>query len=198
MGVNPALQAIRRPQIIDAALAAMAEHGTWKVTLDLVAKQAGMSKGGLVHYFPTKHDLIKTAVVTFFDRIFQRARLTRDEYSDPLDQVLSFTWIYDPQDQDLEVGYRLLFDVMALASQKEEYRAVFHNWVENWISLLTETIEQGNQQGVFHISDPDAIARTISAIYQGIAVRWYLDRDTHANDWAVQSLKQTVTLLLGC
>ncbi len=196
MASNAALESIRRPQIIDAALKSIAESGFQNVTLDDVAKAAGLSKGGLVYYFPTKDSLIKQAVVEFYNQIFERGRETRDRLSDPLEQVLSFTWIYDLQDPDVRVGYRLLFDFMALASQDDDYRRLFHDWFENWIALLEAPILEGIRAGSFKVKDVPGTARTVSAIYQGIATRWYLDRETHSTEWAVKSVRRAVTLLL--
>lgn len=196
MGANSALESIRKPQIVEAALRTIAERGFQNVTLDEVAKAAGLSKGGLVHYFPTKDALIKEAVVDFYTRIFQRGRETRDQFEEPLDKVLSFTWLYDWEDPDVAVGYRLLFDFMALASHDDDYRRLFHNWVEGWVELLSEAIEEGVNAGRFKVDDVGAAARTVSAIYQGIATRWYLDRETHSSEWAVDSLRRAVTFLL--
>ncbi len=196
MGVNPALQALRRPQIIEAALRTIAELGFQNLTLELVARRAGMSKGGLVHYFPTKQELIQAAVSEFYDTIFERGRRNRDRYQDPMDKVLSFTWLYDWDDPDVPLGYRLLFDFMALASQEESFRRDFHNWVEGWIELLQESIQEGMDQGLFQVPDAEEAARTVSAIYQGIATRWSLAPDTHSSRWAIRSLRRAVSLLL--
>ncbi|MCB2186561.1 MAG: TetR/AcrR family transcriptional regulator [Deltaproteobacteria bacterium] len=197
MAPNAVLEAIRKEQIIEAALATIAEKGFQNVTLDEVAKAAGMSKGGLVHYFPTKDTLFRESVVVFFAGIFERGRRTRDEVDDPLEQLLSFTWLYDPDDRDLATGYRLFFDFAALASQDPVFRRLYHEWVENWIALLVESLAEGNRRGSFRVADPPAMARTISAIYQGIAERWYLDREGHTAAWAVDSLRRSVAALLA-
>ena len=198
MGVNPALQAIRRPQIIEAALKVIAEYGIENSTLDLVANEAGMSKGGVVHYFSTKDELIRDAMLEFYGRIFQRGRETRDQCRHPLDKVLSFTWIYSRDDPDVFLGYSNLYDFMAQASRNQDFSKAFHDWVDNWIALLKEAIEEGVAMGVFKVTDPEDTAKTVSAIYQGIATRWYLARNSHSTEWAVSSLKRAVTLLLTC
>jgi AcrR family transcriptional regulator len=198
MGVNPALQALRRPQIVEAALKVIAEHGIQNTTLDLVANEAGMSKGGIVHYFSTKDELIKEAMVAFYGGIFKRGRETRDQFSHPLDKLLSFTWLYNRDDPDMFLGYGILYDFMAQASRNEDFSRAFHDWVDNWIALLQEAIEEGVAMGAFTVSDPESIAKTVSAIYQGIATRWYLAGNSHSTEWAVSSLKRAVTLLLTC
>jgi AcrR family transcriptional regulator len=196
MSNNVTIESIRKPQIVEAALQTIARKGFQNVTLDEVARAAGLSKGGLIHYFPSKDALVTDAFVEFFAGIFQRGREARDQVDDPLEKVLSFTWLYNWEDPQLLVGYRLFFDFMALASQDDSFRALFHDWVENWIVLLREPIAEGLEKGFFKVKDVELTARTVSAIYQGIAARWYLDRETHSTDWAVDSLRRAVTLLL--
>ncbi len=51
-----------RPQLLDAAARRVAEGGLEELTLDQVAADAGVSKGGLLYHFPTKADLIEALI----------------------------------------------------------------------------------------------------------------------------------------
>ena len=46
-----------RALLLDAAGTAIAQHGV-NVSLDIIAKGAGVSKGGLLHHFPTREELL--------------------------------------------------------------------------------------------------------------------------------------------
>ncbi|MFF2479903.1 TetR/AcrR family transcriptional regulator [Paenibacillus sp. NPDC058071] len=46
-------------EVLAATASIIEQQGMDKVTLEAVAKQAGMSKGGLLHHFPNKEALIK-------------------------------------------------------------------------------------------------------------------------------------------
>jgi AcrR family transcriptional regulator len=48
-----------RQDIIKSATKLLLEEGVTKLTLDAVAKKAGVSKGGLLYHFPGKDDLIR-------------------------------------------------------------------------------------------------------------------------------------------
>lgn len=64
-----------RERLIDAALHTVQTHGASALTLDLVAKQAGVSKGGLLHHFPNKEALISallTNLLAEFEAKVQR------------------------------------------------------------------------------------------------------------------------------
>ena len=51
-----------RESIIDAAEAVVVEMGAVHMSLDVVAKKAGVSKGGLMYHFPTKESLLKAMI----------------------------------------------------------------------------------------------------------------------------------------
>lgn len=197
MGINRAIQAKRKPEILEAALRVIARDGFQNTTLDTVAKEAGRSKGGIVHYFPTKDEIIQAAVVAFYDRIFERGKATRDQFDDPLDRILSFEWLLNHDDPDAYVGYRLSFDFMCLAAQKDEYAKLYGNWVKGWLFFVEEDIKAGIRNGQFQVMDVEGTARLISAIYEGISHRWYLDPDHHSTEWAKISLRKSITTLLA-
>jgi AcrR family transcriptional regulator len=56
-----------RREVIEAAARALIAHGP-NVSLDAVAKEAGVSKGGLLHHFRTKQALIAGLIDEWFDR----------------------------------------------------------------------------------------------------------------------------------
>lgn len=56
--VNPTL----RDQLLDAAETVAVREGVSKLTFDAVAAEAGVSKGGLLHYFTNKDQLIESMV----------------------------------------------------------------------------------------------------------------------------------------
>jgi AcrR family transcriptional regulator len=55
-----------RAHLIEAALNTLRQHGANNLTLDAVAKASAMSKGGLLHHFPTKEALIEALLRQLF------------------------------------------------------------------------------------------------------------------------------------
>ena len=54
-----------RAKILDAAVQVALRDGILAMTLDAVAKEAGVSKGGLIYHFRSKDDLIAAMLVHF-------------------------------------------------------------------------------------------------------------------------------------
>lgn len=57
-----------REKILDAAVQVAIRDGILAMTLDAVAKEAGVSKGGLIHHFRSKDDLIAAMLEAFRDK----------------------------------------------------------------------------------------------------------------------------------
>lgn len=193
----PELEEIRKAQILEAGLITLSQKGIANTTLDDVCKAANLSKGGLVHYYKTKGVLFSAVFEAFFESIFKKSAETMARFEQPLDQILSYDWLYDPEDPDATIGYPLLLDLMALAAHDEAFRQVMEGWINSWVGLLGSSLERGIEQKTFKPMDVDEVAKSISAIYQGIGTRWYLARGTHTRQWAIDTYHRAIMGLLS-
>jgi AcrR family transcriptional regulator len=193
----PELEAIRKAQILEAGLTCLTQNGIAKTTLDDVCKAAGLSKGGLVHYYKSKRLLFRAVFEEFFKRIFQRGADTMATFDTPLEQILSYDWLYDEDNLEAYQGYPLLLDLLALAAHDDEFLPMMQSWIENWVTLLGNALEQGVKQGTFKPMDVRQVAQSISAIYQGIATRWYLGGDAHSSAWAIDTYHKGIMGVLS-
>lgn len=192
------IETIRRSQIIEAALKTIAARGSANVTMDDICRASGFSKGGLAYYYKSKRELFLAAFTEFFDSIFTRGKETMDRFDDPLEKLLSFTWLYNPDDPDALIGYPVLFDFMAVVVHDDEYRKIFHDWFNKWVILLKGAVDQGVNDGSFSKNiDCESVAQGVSAIYQGIATRWFLASTVHSRQWAEDTLVRSVKGLLA-
>ncbi len=67
----------RRSQLLDAAIAVIRRDGAQALTLDAVAAEAGVSKGGVLYHFASKRALIDGLLSRWLDAF--EARLTGDD-----------------------------------------------------------------------------------------------------------------------
>ncbi|MFP4477005.1 MAG: TetR/AcrR family transcriptional regulator [Desulfatibacillaceae bacterium] len=202
----PELEETRRSQILLAAVKCLANHGCANVTMAEVAEAANLSKGGLTHYYPSKDELFKETFKEFFRRVFDRFQAMQARVDDPEQRLYDFELLFDPVETADEIGdpetslislgYPLLYDCMFLAAHDPEYRDLFEEWVDEWIRLLKRALEDGVRSGVFREMDTEAVARTISAVYQGVATRWFLAPRGHSISWATESYRKAIEGLM--
>ncbi len=70
-----------KSRILDCAERVVLRDGVARLTLDAVAAEAGLSKGGVLYNFPTKEDLIRGMIARMIDEF--EAEMTRLEAEDP-------------------------------------------------------------------------------------------------------------------
>lgn len=192
------MRALKENHIVSAAQEIIAKNGGYLVSIQDVARAAGISKGAVLHYFPSKKRLFDAVFKNFFAQIFKRGREEIAEVSDPVDKLKSFAdWLYNADDPAVPIGYPLLFECMHRAVNEKAFRDVFSDWITNWVSILEEIIKDGISQGRIKDTDPTETAMAISAIYQGVASRWYLDRSRHTTRWAKKTIKKSIDLMVG-
>ena len=186
VGIEP----IRQTQIIESAFRLFAKHGSNNVSIQSVATEAGMSKGAVLHYYPTKDQLFAAVFREFFRRMFEWIKQTialYDSHPEKLQSIID--GLLEEEDSFVGTGYPLYIECMALSLNEEIYNQLFGEWVNNWVSLVAGVIEEGIKRGEFASVDPEQAARSLSAFCQGVASRWYLDREHHSTEWARKTLR---------
>ncbi|MCA9576688.1 MAG: TetR/AcrR family transcriptional regulator [Polyangiales bacterium] len=66
---DPELEARRRRELLDVTIALLGEEAFHAVTQDKVASAAGVSKGVVTYYFPTKADLLVAAIERYHEQV---------------------------------------------------------------------------------------------------------------------------------
>lgn len=186
----------RKIQILDAAIKSIEMSGLDNVTLQGIARTAGLSKGGVTHYYSSKQQLFQDAFTYFFDDVVFECKKYCDGFESQLDKLLSFDMILKMENPKLKQAHSILNDFTAVAAHDNQYRDIFLDWAETWIRLIQEILEAGIADGSFASCDVDSTARTISAIIHGIAARCFLAPRTHTTDWAVAAYHETIHKLL--
>jgi AcrR family transcriptional regulator len=187
----------QKDRILEATVRAIALSGLDNVTMQSIATTAGLSKGGLTHYFSTKHELFLAAFTHFFEKVVDECKANSNKYDTPIEKLLSFDMIFNTDQQLFNVAHPVLHSFMAVAVYDETYSAIYHEWVENWVDIIRDILKEGLADQSIFCSDIDITARTLSAIIQGIATRVFLAPNTHSQSWANDSYANMVLTLIG-
>lgn len=124
-------KSIQPSQLLTAANQVIVSQGVDALTLDAVASEAGVSKGGLLHYFPTKEALIAGMVQQALDRFVEtlHQELANDPAPDtPGHWVRAYIRASALDDQE---NYELHFNLLAANFTNPELLAPMrHFWQE--------------------------------------------------------------------
>jgi AcrR family transcriptional regulator len=105
-----------RAALLDAAIDCLVERGYAATTTIETARRAGVSRGAQLHHFPTKADLLTSAVEHLFDR-------RRAEFLEAFEAI-------DPDADRLDASLDLLWSMFQ--------GPAFVAWTELWVAARTD------------------------------------------------------------
>jgi DNA-binding transcriptional regulator YbjK len=164
---NTARGAQRRIEIIDAAIAVMAQVGLSGLSMRVVANQAQIPLGALSYYFDDKSDLIAQAFQQLSDREIERVVRTADQ----LQPTMSVEQLADLVTDMIIDGFTsppgaivTRYELVTEASRDERLRPMFEAWYAAMVPALSRLFRDlGSHQ-------PELDSRTVMAVMAGLEI----------------------------
>lgn len=140
-----------RKRLLDAAMQVTQTQGAMALTLETVAREAGISKGGLLHHFPNKDALIETLLQQLFSDF--EARVNHYAEQEPLE---TGRWLrayvratFDPDSPPIDVWIALL-----PLMEDEQLLALIRADTERWRErLLKDGVARGRAMVIWQAAD---------------------------------------------
>lgn len=179
----------RREAILLAAERCFTRYGFHRTTMQLVAREAGMSPGNIYRYFPSKNAIVEGLVER--DRDESRRRFARIDRSRPFweqfGQLGREYFIGDSQSKAV-----LCLEIWAEAARNPEIDAINRPFEAEVVTQLVELIDTARERGEIAADvDANAAAQIIMTLTSGLYVRAGLRRDGNGEDqftWALQAV----------
>ena len=134
---NP--EGVRR-HVLSAAADLVQEQGIAPLTLDAVARRAGVSKGGLLHHFPAKAALVESLLEDLLDRLDTAIDAAMADDAEPQGRYsrayLSAIAMLDADGPDCASGWS---SVCAALVAEPALRSRWQAWVEGRKAAHSET-----------------------------------------------------------
>ena len=152
----------RPDEVLDAALDLFIEQGFSETRVDDIARRAGISKGAVYLYFPSKEKILEGLVLRAVSPIADSAlEFLRDMENDPrliITAVLKMAAhrLADPKTTAIP---RIIFrEVKSFPELAQMYRA---RVIDRVLPVVEELIARGIDQGYFRPVDPHLTIRSI-------------------------------------
>jgi AcrR family transcriptional regulator len=150
-----------RPQeILEAALAVFAEKGFAATRMEDIAARAGVTKGTIYLYFPSKEDVFKSLVRQTFGGTLNRVVEAAAAYQGSARELLAL--VLRTIGTFLRTSDRVVLPKIILAESgnfPELVRFYRFEVIEKGLGLLTSIVRQGIAQGEFREIAPEHAAR---------------------------------------
>ncbi len=159
----------RRAQILDAARALFVERGYLAARVEDIARKAGLSKGAVYFYFPSKKAIFEALAEQEYARTITFL-LQAEAAPIPASQKLMimarqyldyFSGLEDPP------RFFLLMTEMAIRDEaiRENVQAIHSRYVQG----LAAIIAQGSEEGIFRPVDAESLSTLLKALIDGIS-----------------------------
>ena len=172
-GSKHAQPELRKQQIMEAAIVCFSSKGYAETTIDMIAKQATLSKGSVYRFFSSKEELL-LSLIDYFDKDFVEKMNQAFEGKSNLEKIEIYSQLTLHEYIDNRELTSLWFQLLNLNFAKEKLTGLF---AED-LNVITSIIEDGIEQGEFKRSALEVVPRAvISQINGHLLIAHFLDED---------------------
>lgn len=184
----------RRREILEAARTVFDASGYEATTIDAVALAAGVSKGNIYNYFPSKQELFKQVFMEDQTiRDYQAMAAAEGSVTKKLDLMLD-TWFVRLAEQ--KAIARLMLEYWATAAREGcegEMTATFQRMYRQWRDFITDLVRQGIASGEFSTQlDPAVAASLMVAFVDGVGLEAMLNIGLVVDEQLLAGIKQSI------
>ena len=172
-GSKHAQPELRKQQIMEAAIVCFGSKGYAETTIDMIAKQATLSKGSVYRFFSSKEELL-LSLIDYFDKDFVEKMNQAFEGKSNLEKIEIFSHLSLQEALDYRELTSLWFQLLNLNFAKEKLTGIFSDDV----TVLTSIIEDGIAKGEFKQSALEVVPRTLVSLINGhLLLAHFMDED---------------------
>jgi AcrR family transcriptional regulator len=158
----------RRTELLDAALAVIAEEGIAAASLRKVAERAGCSTGAVTYYFANREEMMAAVIESQFDVFDAMLRASDEAGTGKLDIRGGLKRWLDSLDASGEGGWVANFQLLSLARHEPALAAVYQRRYLRYRDVFASMLARGQRQGTIRKDIPaELLADQISAMGDG-------------------------------
>lgn len=150
-----------RDFIITSTLNILSKKGFAHLSIDDIAKEAGYSKGGILHYFKSKEEIMLEAINTLIRNLMDGLIYKKEPGIGPREEIrMKLIWILQ-ESVNNKVQTKVILDFLAQASNDDKIREIMIDYNNNILKYMYSVIEKGQHAGQFKDDVNPAFISTI-------------------------------------
>lgn len=193
------LEGTRKEQILKAAFKCLSTRNFDSVTMDEIARVAGLSKGAVYWYYKSKDELILAMVDNWIARSQQA--LFKMALECQLDELLYEYPRYLMTQSGLDTYHHFFMQLWSLSIENAGIREKLTRMYHDHKSKAGEFIHSAIQRQILKPGvDAESLARQIIALFDGLIIQWSYDENINpADEWkkAIDNLLNGIGLAHG-
>jgi len=143
--------AILRAQVLDATIDCLSRMPYSEVSTSVIADHAGVSRGGMQYYFPTRVDLLQATVAHLHQLrldLFRNDLMSMPPDVDPIGHVVESHWKH-LNEREFKAYQELVLAARSEPGLSALLGSTYGAFLEEWHAIARELLD-------WHAEDPDA------------------------------------------
>ncbi|TAL39775.1 MAG: TetR/AcrR family transcriptional regulator [Spirochaetes bacterium] len=186
----------RRMQILQAAYDVIAQKGYNNFTIEDIANMAGLSKGGVLHYFKTKEDILVYLLEQMYRVIEDTIRKRSQKYRSAEKKLKAILIAFIVTAKGHPALYTVLVDFWAqipINPRVQNIHAKIYSIICDEVRL---TIDAGVQAGEFQPVDSKNTAFAVVGMIMNAAIQWTFHKELYNIDHVTKTSMSMVMAYL--
>lgn len=164
------LEALRREQLLDAAIGLVASKGYEATTVRDIAAAADVATGTIAYWFASRDDLLRAALVEAARRFGRRLDDALAGASTPLEELSAHAEVATPRTEAQIAAQVVWVEFWRQAQRDPELRALHERIYDSWRARIADSVRAGVEAGSFRAVDADDWARRFVALVDGLTL----------------------------
>ncbi|WP_258083736.1 TetR/AcrR family transcriptional regulator [Thermococcus thermotolerans] len=175
-----------KKRIINAAFELFSEKSYRDVSMEEIARKAGISKGGLFHHFPSKYELARVVLFTLLDEWLENLTERLDELSgrEKLKTLVDAAFELIMTSPKLSRFFLELYEESLRLNRTTDWDEFYERYIGSVSSVLREA----------GVEEPEKKALLLGALIDGLALHHLLSDGKLFN---VEDMKREVLRIMG-
>ncbi len=187
----------RREELIKATYYEVAEKGYSAVTLQDIAKRAGVSKGSTLYYFATKEDLFLGALEWMIRQFDIRNGEAIAKVEDPIEKVKALIESIFGSAQESRQFFLAYSDFVSIGTRNKRFHDLNAKFYDGCCGHNREIIEVGIKTGVFRQLDVEEASAMMRALVDGLMLQWFFSSEGTFDDYRRRCERIVLDYLTG-
>lgn len=188
MSLREKKAALKREEIMESAIAIIAEKGYHGTTMEDIASRLLMTKGSLYYYFKNKQELVYESQIKLLNESLENFKLVEKMKTDAQEKLVKMIRLHTEHLVSNKAGFELMIkpEEIFTEEQLEEIYRLREAYAVKYDELLKEGIEDGS----FHIEEDEI--KIVRNLLLG-ALNWVMQWHSLEGDKNVEDFTKVIT-----
>jgi TetR/AcrR family transcriptional repressor of bet genes len=187
----------RREELIQATYLEVAEKGYSAVTLQDIARRAGVSKGSTLYYFATKEDLFLGALEWMVEQMHTRMAEAIAAVEDPVEKIKAIIRVIFANAQESRQFFLAYTDFVSIGTRNTRFHDQNARFYHGCCDHNREVLEAGIKAGVFRPLDIEETSSMMRALVDGMMLQWFFSSEVTFEEYRRRCERIVLAYLLS-